>query len=81
LHQYESWGGGSIRQGVVAISKVHDWLNSWGYNDSGEFVGRGFWFNALVFQPYSFVGMLPAAVYTGMSYDYGLLGLNDYVRP
>jgi hypothetical protein len=43
-------------------------MNSWGYNgDTGNWVSRSELYNT-TFQAYSFVGMLPAAVYTGYAH-------------
>ncbi|OOG39663.1 RHS repeat domain-containing protein, partial [Polaromonas sp. A23] len=52
---------------VNAVSKLHDFQNSWSYSpDTGWYMSRGATFDTL-FQAYSFAGMLPAAVGTGVA--------------
>ena len=52
-----------IDTAIVRVSKVHDFFNSWSYNNVGNYVGTSYLGNTL-FQLYSFAGMPVAAVYT-----------------
>ncbi len=45
---------------VNKVSKVHDFFNSWNYNEVGKFVSRGEGFDT-IFQLFSFAGMPVAA--------------------
>src|SRR5690606_36580859 len=44
-------------------SKTHDYLNSWGYDETGFWVSRSELYNT-VFQAYSMAGMVPAFAFT-----------------
>jgi RHS repeat-associated protein len=48
---------------VNAVSKIHDWQNSWGYDSVGRFVSRGQLYDTL-FQSYSMAGMPVAGLTT-----------------
>jgi hypothetical protein len=53
-----------INQFIQAVAKVHDWMNSWGYNRSvGLYVTRGAFYDS-AFSTYSWAAMPPAAIYT-----------------
>jgi hypothetical protein len=69
-HTYDenSWLG----RAVNAVSKTHDWLNSFGYNSSGQYVSWGQGYDTL-FQAYSLSGMLPAAAFTAAAQAAGPL--------
>src|SRR5678815_5460707 len=63
----------AIGRFVNAVSKLHDFMNSWNYNSDtgssyfpGYYISRGAVFDTL-FQGYSFAGMLPAAGVTALS--------------
>jgi len=57
------WGSDWIRGSFNAISKPHDWGNSWAYNSVGQWVSHGVTRDTL-FNIYSISTMLPAAVFT-----------------
>ena len=64
-----------IRALVNKVSKVHDFLNSWGYNkSSGLYKGFGNPILNDAFDVYSFAGMLPAAAFTGAAHLGGNTG-------
>ncbi len=48
---------------VNAVSKIHDWQNSWSYDSVGRFVSRSQLYNTL-FQSYSMAGMPVAGLTT-----------------
>lgn len=61
-HVYEN--NTLARNFIVNVSKVHDWFNSWNYNQSnGFYMSRGVGFDS-GFQIYSFAGMPVAALAT-----------------
>jgi hypothetical protein len=69
-HLYDE--NGYIGRFVNFVSKQHDFQNSWNYSEqTGYYLSRGAAFDSL-FQAYSFAGMIPAAVYTGV----GLMSTN-----
>jgi hypothetical protein len=58
---------GHIGRFVNFVSKLHDFQNSWSYNpNTGWYMSGGATFDTL-FQAYSFGGMLPAGVVTGVA--------------
>ncbi|MGH9857304.1 MAG: hypothetical protein ACRD4B_05610, partial [Acidobacteriota bacterium] len=52
---------------VNQVSKVHDWMNGWSYNNRGQYVSMGSALDA-AFSVYSFVGMPVAAAYTAAAF-------------
>jgi hypothetical protein len=55
---------GPINRFIQSVSKVHDWMNSWGYDRAaGLYVSRGNTYDSL-FSTYSWAAMPPAAIYT-----------------
>ena len=65
LNWFEKLGrDGPLNQFIQAVSKVHDWTNSWGYDrGAGLYVTRGAFYDS-AFSTYSWAAMPPAAVYT-----------------
>ncbi|EIP98837.1 RHS repeat-associated core domain protein [Opitutaceae bacterium TAV1] len=65
LNWFEKLGvDGPINQFIQAVSKVHDWMNSWGYDrNAGFYISRDAFYDSL-FSTYSWAAMPPAGVYT-----------------
>jgi RHS repeat-associated protein len=53
----------AMRVFVNAVSKLHDWQNSWSYDNLGRYVARGELYDTL-FQVYSMAGMPVAGINT-----------------
>jgi len=51
---------------INQVSKVHDFMNSWGYDANGSYVAGTLSHN-VAFQAYSMTGMIPAGVYTALT--------------
>lgn len=71
-------GLGGTREGQVNIdtplgrfgnlvSKVHDWINGWTY-ENGNYAGGGTFYDTTVDLLWNFPGMVPAAAYTGFAF-------------
>ena len=72
------WANTSIRQFYNAVSKVHDWGNSWSYAENGMWISRGVAYDT-VFNAWSISTMLPSAAYTVMEQSHGVWSLNQYI--
>ncbi|MDN3511210.1 MAG: hypothetical protein NG784_07880 [Candidatus Jettenia sp.] len=67
--KYEGDEGWIYRSRTInLISKVHDFMNGWGYQGTGNYIAGGELYNT-AYSTYSYAGMPLAAMYTGFAFS------------